>query len=423
MKTFNLPDLGEGLPEAEIVTWHVSEGDVVRTDDALVSVETAKAVVEVPAPYSGRIEKLYAAEGDIVETGKPLVDFGDENDAGDRARGDGGNGSGARRAEEPPQEPVAEAAGEASARDEGNREGEDSGTVVGDMPRGDQLVAETAVAGGRRRRGSTRVKAAPSVRAEAKRRGIDLAEVTPSGRSGQVTLEDLERYEPPPEARPKRARATRPPSGEAEALRGPRRAMAMSMSATRDQVATCTIFDDADIDAWIDKRDFTARMLRAIAAGCRVEPALNGFFDGEALTRRLESRVDVAMAVDTEDGLIVPVIRSVERKRLAELREDVQTLKEATRKRAIAPEDMTNYTIMLSNYGMLVGRYATPLLVPPVMAILGSGKLQHDVVAVMGGIEVHRRIPLSLSFDHRAVTGGEACRFLSAVIEDLSEPQ
>jgi pyruvate dehydrogenase E2 component (dihydrolipoamide acetyltransferase) len=163
--------------------------------------------------------------------------------------------------------------------------------------------------------------------------------------------------------------------------------------------------------------------LRALVAGCAAEPGLNGFFDPESLTRQIESRVDVALAVDTEQGLIVPVIRNVEQKDLGEIRAAVARVKEATRKRTVAPEDMRNYTITLSNFGMLAGRYATPLMVPPTVAILGTGKLQHDVVAVMGGIEVHRRIPLSLSFDHRCVTGGEACRFLAAVIEDLEKPQ
>jgi pyruvate dehydrogenase E2 component (dihydrolipoamide acetyltransferase) len=199
--------------------------------------------------------------------------------------------------------------------------------------------------------------------------------------------------------------------------------MAQSMTRSRDEVALCTIFDDADIEEWQNKRDFTPRILRATVAGCAAEPALNGFYDPESMSRQLESRVDVAMAVDTGDGLIVPVIRNVERLDLDEIRAAVAVIKEATVNRAVAPGDMVNYTITLSNFGMLAGRYATPLMVPPTVAIVGTGKLQHDVVAVMGGIEVHRRIPLSLSFDHRCVTGGEAARFLAAMIEDLEKPQ
>jgi pyruvate dehydrogenase E2 component (dihydrolipoamide acetyltransferase) len=199
--------------------------------------------------------------------------------------------------------------------------------------------------------------------------------------------------------------------------------MAVSMSLHRDEVARCTIFDDADINDWLNKKDFTVRVLRAMAAGCAAEPALNGFYDAASMSHQKESRVDVAMAVDTPDGLIVPVIRNVETMSLEQIRVAVADLKKSTIERTVAPQDMLNYTITLSNFGMLAGRYATPLMVPPTVAILGTGKLQHDVVAVMGGIEVHRRMPLSLTFDHRCVTGGDACRFLAAIIEDLGKPQ
>jgi pyruvate dehydrogenase E2 component (dihydrolipoamide acetyltransferase) len=397
MTTFNLPDLGEGLPEAEIVAWHVAEGDAIKTDDLLVSVETAKAVVEVPSPYSGVVAKLHAKAGDIVATGAPLVDFRD---------------TGADTAK-PEQEPADEVPARA-----------DAGTVVGNMMSGDDVVSETAIAGGSRRRGRGRVKATPAVRAEARRQSIDLAEVTPSGRNGQVTQADLEQFasRAKPAARPQARQAGAPTAAQSEPLRGPRRAMAQSMTRSRDEVALCTIFDDADIEEWLNKRDFTPRILRATVAGCAAEPALNGFYDAENMSRQLESRVDIAMAVDTGDGLIVPVIRGVDRMALDEIRTAVAEIKQATADRTIAREDMVNYTITLSNFGMLAGRYATPLMVPPTVAIVGTGKLQHDVVAVMGGIEVHRRIPLSLSFDHRAVTGGEAARFLAAMIEDLEKP-
>lgn len=397
MTTFKLPDLGEGLPEAEIVAWHVAEGDAIKTDDLLVSVETAKAVVEVPSPHTGIVARLHAKAGDIVATGAPLVDF---SEAG----------------ADTPAAPQAEADEEPARAD--------AGTVVGNVMSGDDVVTETAIAGGSRRRGKGRVKATPAVRAEAKRQGIDLSEVTPTGKNGQVTQADLEQFasRAKPAARPKARQAQAPSAGQSEPLRGPRRAMAQSMTRCRDEVALCTLFDDADIQEWLNKRDFTPRILRATVAGCVAEPSLNGFYDAENMSRQLESRVDIAMAVDTGEGLIVPVIRGVERKSLDEIRSAVAKIKQATLDRTVAREDMVNYTITISNFGTLAGRYATPLMVPPTVAIVGTGKLQHDVVAVMGGIEVHRRIPISLSFDHRAVTGGEAARFLAAMIEDLESP-
>ena len=399
MTTFNLPDLGEGLPEAEIVTWHVAEGDTVKTDDPLVSVETAKAVVEVPSPHSGVIARLYAKEGDIVETGAPLVDF-DQAGPGDVTPA--------------PEKPVPQ----------NTETADDSGTVVGNVPSGGEVVVETAIAGGSRRRKQGRIKATPAVRTQAKRLGIDLSTITPTGKNGQITQADLSNAQGAASAAAQ-AQSARPAlqPGQTVSLRGPRRAMAQSMSLSRDQVALCTLFDDADIQEWLNKRDFTARLLRAIVAGCVAEPGLNGFYDPEAMSHQIESRVDIGIAVDTDDGLIVPVVRNVEGKGLDEIRSAVAVIKQATRDRTVKPADMVNYTITLSNFGTLAGRYATPIMVPPTVAIVGSGKLQHDVVAVMGGIEVHRRIPLSLSFDHRCVTGGEAARFLGAMIQDLEKPQ
>lgn len=393
MSTFCLPDLGEGLPEAEIVSWHVAEGDAVKTDDLLVSVETAKAVVEVPSPQTGIIAHLHAREGEIVATGAPLVDFAEVGST---------------------------AAKPAASK---SKSADDSGTVVGNVPSSSELVAETAIAGGSRRRTQGRVKAAPAVRTQAKRLGIDLATITPTGKNGQITQADLSKAQGTSSSTRGQDVRPAPKPGQSVSLRGPRRAMAQSMSLSRDQVALCTLFDDADIHEWLLKKDFTARLLRAIVAGCVAEPGLNGFYDADAMSHQVESRVDVGMAVDTDNGLIVPVIRNVEVKRLDEIRAAVSAIKQATRDRTVSPADMVNYTITLSNFGTLAGRYATPIMVPPTVAIVGSGKLQHDVVAVMGGIEVHRRIPLSLSFDHRCVTGGEAARFLGAMIQDLEKPQ
>jgi pyruvate dehydrogenase E2 component (dihydrolipoamide acetyltransferase) len=413
MITFNLPDLGEGLPEAEIVSWHVAEGDTVKTDDPLLSVETAKAVVEVPSPYSGVIARLHAQAGDIVATGAALVDFaeaGSTHGAGRETRHE------ARRETSPEARPAATKSAHEPEIPEPEKA--DAATVVGNMPTGGGLLQETAIAGSGRRRKGGRVKATPSVRTEARRLGIDLSDVPATGKNGQVTSADLSRFQSAAsKARPSRPSPT---PGRSEALRGPRRAMAQSMTQHRNEVALCTIFDDADIHEWIMKRDFTARILRATAAGCAKAPALNGFFNAQSMSHQPESRVDIALAVDTDDGLIVPVIRHVEEMNLDQIRDEVARMKKATLERSVAPQDMVNYTITVSNFGML---RAIPLMVPPTVAILGTGKLQHDVVAVMGGIEVHRRIPLSLSFDHRCITGGEACRFLAAVIDDLEKPQ
>ena len=401
VKTFNLPDLGEGLPEAEIVNWLVAEGDMVKVDQPMLSVETAKAVVEVPAPYTGRITKIHAPDGTILPTHSPLVDI------------DTSGGSAAAAPKEAPEPAVKQAPEtEPEAR-------EDSGTVVGKMMTSEDVLEDADIAGRSRRRKAGRIKAAPAVRALARQLGVNLEDCRPTGRHDRIVADDVRAASGAAGTAARQSPRVKLPPGKPEQLRGPRRAMAQSMSAARDHVCECTIFDDADIHYWQPGQDITARLLRAMAAGCKAEPALNGFFDGDAMSRQLESRIDIAIAVDTPDGLIVPVIRDVGQKNAGELRNDLNAIKQATRDRSIKPEDMRDFTITLSNFGMMAGRYATPVVVPPTIAILGAGGLRHDVVPVLGGIETHRRIPLSLTFDHRCATGGEACRFLAAVIADL----
>ncbi len=414
MKTFNLPDLGEGLQEAEIVNWHVQQGEVVKVDQPLVSVETAKAVVDVPSPWAGKILKLHGQAGDIIPTHAPLAEFDLDGEAADAA----------------PAKPAAPQPIEAK------REvvAEDSGTVVGSMPTGNDVVAETAIIRKKQNQGPVHVKALPSVRILAKQLGVDLTNCEANGKNGTVTADDVRRLAgvedttaaraPAPAAR---GDAPLPRAaikyGVAEPLRGPRRAMHASMTRARNEVMECTLFDDADIHNWLPGQDVSVRLIRAIVAGCRAEPELNAWYDGEKLQRTLHERVDLAMAVDTPDGLIVPVLRDVGRKNPQQLRADLSRIKEATRSRSVAPADMKDATITLSNFGMMAGRYATPVVVPPQVAILGTGGLRYDVMPVMGGIEVHKRIPLSITFDHRCITGGTACRWLAAVIADLQKAQ
>jgi 2-oxoisovalerate dehydrogenase E2 component (dihydrolipoyl transacylase) len=389
MSTFKLPDLGEGLAEAEIIEWHVKVGDHVRVDQPMVSVETAKAVVEVPAPFSGVVTALRGVPGDIVPTGAPLIDF-------------------------------------------------DSGTVVGTMPAtSEEEFVESATVGGMHRHGGNgngRGRAVPAARALAKRLGVDLAAVEGSGRAGLITLDDVLRHADlsaagngangaSASAAARAIAAAGPDAGTVEPLRGVRRAMAQSMSLSRDQVAGSTVCDDADIHHWTRRGDYMLRLMRAMVCAWRAEPALNAWYDSTNHSRLLVGHIDLAIAVDTPGGLIVPVVRNIDGKSPDELRAAIALQKEAAHRRSTAAEDLRDFTLMLSNFGTLAGRYGIPLVVPPAVAILGAGKVREDAVVVSGTVQAHRRMPLSLSFDHRCITGGEACRFLAAVITDLERPE
>jgi 2-oxoisovalerate dehydrogenase E2 component (dihydrolipoyl transacylase) len=365
MKTFHLPDLGEGLQEAEIVSWHVGPGDQVVADQPLVSVETDKAVVEVPSPRAGRIGELFGAEGDIVKVGAPLVAFEDAAAA-------------------------------------------DTGTVVGEIQASEQRAEEATAA--ERAGAAVGVKATPAVRALARRKGVDLALISPSGQNGVITAADVER-----------AAADLAEAGPLEPLRGVRRAMATRMAHAHAEVVPATVSDDADLDAWTDG-DVTIRIVRAIVAGCAAEPALNAWYDSQQQGRRLHPKIDLGIAVDTEDGLFVPVLRDVANRAPDDLRRGLERMKVDILARKIPPEELRGATITLSNFGTLSGRYAAPVVVPPQVAILSTGRIASRVVAVAGRPAVHKVMPLSLTFDHRVVTGGEAARFLAAAIADLERP-
>ena len=443
-KKFFLPDLGEGLPDATIVEWHVKVGDVIRLDENLVSMETAKAVVDVPSPVSGKVLKLAGAAGDVIVTGHWLAEFELDMSMPQRAEGQdtGHHHGGAAHAEPEPAAPAPAAKSEPA----------DAGTVVGAMQVGNAVVAEAALAVGG-------VKAVPAVRATARKLGVDLARVRATGPDGTVTMQDVKQAAANPAllataAAPAATHATvapvvaaasaapasrstlsqsgkpmrtQPPgvaaSGQPEQLKGVRRNMARVMADAHAKVVPTTLVDDADLHAWIGKQDITARLIRAIVTACKTVPALNAWFDGDNLSRTLHPQVDIGIAVDTDDGLFVPALRNADMLDARGIREGINRLRTQVEARTIPASELSGYTISLSNFGMFAGRYATPVVVPPCVAIVGAGKLCHDVVAVIGGIEVHRRMPISLTFDHRACTGGEAARFLKALLDDLGLPQ
>ncbi|MDH3638159.1 MAG: 2-oxo acid dehydrogenase subunit E2 [Gammaproteobacteria bacterium] len=366
MKIFHLPDLGEGLTDAEIVEWHVDVGDEVVTDAPLVTVETAKAVVDIPSPFSGNIVRRFGEAGDIVETGKPLVGFA---------------GNGEQRV--------------------------DAGTVVGKVEASDERLEEAPAVVGTRTAG---VRATPAVRALAQRFDVDLSIVSPSGQDHTITRADVERV----------ARRLEE-LGPAEPLRGARRAMAIRMTRAHAEVVPATIMDDADVDAWRAQADVTVRLIRAIVAACCAEPSLNAWYDSHSNARRVLERIDVAVAVDTEEGLFAPVVRDVGNRDDNDLRAGLDRLKQDVIARRIPAEEMRDSSITFSNYGAIGGRYAAPVIVPPTVAIVATGRIEKRVIAVEDRPAVRRTLPVVLSFDHRAVTGGEAARFLAALIAFLEQ--
>ncbi|MCC8469755.1 dihydrolipoamide acetyltransferase family protein, partial [Xanthomonas phaseoli] len=509
-KNFHLPDLGEGLPDATIVEWFVKEGDSVRLDDPLVSMETAKAVVDVPSPFSGTVVKLAGAAGDVIVTGSVLAQFALDASQPQRADGqDTGHSHGPAPTHSPTPSTGDSAAGPtarvvasdnggeiADAGETGSGDRDDAGTVVGAMQSSNTVQTEQAIVVGG-------VRAMPVVRALARKLRVDLAQVQATGPDGTVTMADVQQAaatgtaqrsaaRPSPGAqgaptspasgrggllgdsgrggplgegdraadmaadgRNRPATATLlPPAGEGarradegssarstlsasgkpmrtqspgtsvkgqpEQLKGVRRNMARVMADAHTKVVPTTLNDDADLHAWQPGNDVTVRLVRGIVRACQAVPALNAWFDGDALSRTLHHQVDIGIAVDTEEGLFVPALRNADMLDAHGIREGVNRLRQQVESRSIAASELSGYTISLSNFGMFAGRYATPVVVPPCVAIVAAGRARYQLTPVMGGVETHKVMPLSLTFDHRAATGGEAARFLRALLDDLA---
>ncbi|MGC2202543.1 MAG: 2-oxo acid dehydrogenase subunit E2, partial [Stellaceae bacterium] len=212
-------------------------------------------------------------------------------------------------------------------------------------------------------------------------------------------------------------------AGPVEPLAGVRRAMAVNMARSHAEVVPATVSDEADIEAWAAGSDITIRLVRAIVAGCDASPGLNAWYDGRTMERRLLKQIDLGVAVDTEDGLFVPVLRNVAGRDAADLRHGIEAMKKDVRARTVPVAELRGQTFTLSNFGMFAGHFAALVIVPPQVAILGAGRIVKRAVVADGRVAAHRILPLSLTFDHRAVTGGEAARFLKAAIEDLEKPQ
>lgn len=367
MKYFKLPDLGEGLQEAEVVQWHVKEGDTVHADQLVVSVETAKAIVDIPAPYDGVVAKLFGGDGDVLHVGEPLMAFEGEGDAG---------------------------------------------TVVGRLEGGGSQDDQFCVGAAPSTREHLSVKATPAVRQLARQLGIELNALTGSGNNGLITRADVERA----------AQIERDRFG-GQRLRGVRRSMALNMAKSHAEVVPVTIFGDADLHRWAQARDPLIRLGKAMAEACKVEPVLNSWFDGKSLSIKQHETLNLGIAVDTPDGLFVPVLRDVGNRTAADLKEGMSRLRADVKARSIPPQEMMGATITLSNFGTLFGRYANPIVVPPQVAIIGAGGIREEPVAMNGEVVIHPILPLSLTFDHRAVTGGEAARFFKALVDELEKPE
>lgn len=397
---FKLADLGEGITEAEIHSWLVKEGERVEEHQAVVEIETDKAVVEVPTPRAGRVSKLHHAEGSIIPVGETLLTI-------------------LEGAEAEPPAPVIEP----------TEERKESFGIVGQLPEAaDAPEMPSAPVP------APEIKALPSVRALAKELHVELEQLAGSGPQGSISAEDV-RQAATRSALPKRAVALADGSYR-KPMRAVRRTIARNLLKAQQLTAFVTNMDEFDVTRLHDlklretghlaERDlpltFLPFFMKAVQHALVEFPRFNARVDEENKEVIFHTQCHMGIAVDTSDGLMVPVLQDIQQKSIIDLAEELQSLAERARDRSITTEEMQGSTITLTNFGSYGGHYATPILNYPNVAILGCGRIRQKPWIYNDEIAIRQVLPLSLTFDHRITDGAEACRFLTRVGRYLEDP-
>ncbi len=429
-KEFRLPDVGEGIESGTVVSVLVKEGDVIEVDQGVIELETDKAVVEVPSGVAGKVISVSARADSEISIGDVILTV--EEGAGDA--------------------PAAEAAAEVPATDEAEQVAQSGAAAPKPAqvdpgqkaePEGAAPVAQPAAAPAAAPSDGASIPAAPSVRRLARERGIDLSQVSGSGILGRISVADLDAHQ---SAAPAAAAAPafklpdfdRWGSTRREPMSGIRKATVRSMATAWATVPMVTHFDKADstelealrkryqprAEAAGTKLTPTAILVKIIAAALKRFPDFNASIDVETQEVIYKDYVNITVAVDTDYGLLVPVIKDADRKNVIELSAELAELAEKARDRKLAPDEMQGGNFSISNLGGIGGTGFTPIVSPPEVAILGVSRSAMEQVYDRDSGEFVARLmlPLALTYDHRLIDGAAAARFLRWVCQAVEEP-
>jgi pyruvate dehydrogenase E2 component (dihydrolipoamide acetyltransferase) len=409
--SFKMPDIGEGVHEGEIVKWYVAPGARVAEDDPLVEVMTDKATVTISSPRDARIVELRVPERRVAKVGEVLVVL--DVDQAERAPT-----SEARPATPPSvaksEGPVASAVGD----------------IRESVPGGELYRARRMNGGGDVRKRKT--LAAPATRKRARELGVDLASVEGSGPEGRITRGDLERAA--------RSSGETPSAGhdeERRAISPRRRIIAARMEESRDRAVQLSLVEECDFTALVRLRDrlaeaaerrgvklhFLPFVVKAVVAALREHPDLNARYDDGSDELVLHRRVDLGIAAAADDGLLVPVLRDAEGRSLLGIAREIERLGRGAKEGSLAPGELRDSTFSITSLGRLGGLFATPILNPPELGILGVHRMKDRPIVRGGEMVIAPVAHLSLTFDHRFIDGEYAARFLYAVIERLETPE
>jgi pyruvate dehydrogenase E2 component (dihydrolipoamide acetyltransferase) len=423
---FKFPDIGEGLTEGEIVRWLVKEGDEIKEGQPLVEVETDKALAEIPSPRTGVILKILAKEKEVVKVGRVIVVIGEEGET---------------LAVPPPRPKSVGVVGELEEAPE-----ETPPVVVKAEPKKAPEEAPVEAAKAKPVKPvllSEHVLATPAVRALARELGVDINKIQGSGPGGRVLEKDVRQAV---EAKPKPAEEVKEVKKarkydlygyvERIPLRSVRRSIAKAMVKSKYTAPHVSAMDEADVTELWQIREKEKKVaeskgikltvlpfiVKAVIAGLTEHPYLNATLDDENEEIVLKKYINIGLATDTPEGLMVPVVKLAKDKSIFELAQELTQLTAKARNRTIDLADLKGGTFTITNYGAVRGIYGTPIINYPEVAILGVGRIQDMPVVKDGKVVVRKILPLSLSFDHRVVDGAEAARFLSTVIARLEDP-
>jgi 2-oxoglutarate dehydrogenase E2 component (dihydrolipoamide succinyltransferase) len=435
----HVPELGESVADATVGRWLKQEGEVVKTGEPLVELETDKINFEIEAEQDGVLESIAKGEGENVNVGEVIGTIGE---------GDGRPAEPEQEArEEQAEQPEAQA--EEAQREEAQREEADTEGEAEEAP---EEVPEEADGHQEMEDG---VRASPSVRRLAREYEIDLAEISGSGSGGRVTREDVERLireqdrgglreaEQPPPAPEEDGRREERPTGEdgrgalEERVRMSRRrqTIAKRLVEAQQTAAMLTTFNEADMSKVMELRNrrkeefqerhgvrlgFMSFFTKAAIGALKAFPKINAELRGDELI--LKHYYDIGVAVNTEEGLVVPVVRDADKKSFAEIEREIGELAEKARERTLTLEDLQGGTFTITNGGVFGSLVSTPILNTPQVAILGMHKIQERPVVIEGEIQVRPMMYLALSYDHRIVDGADAVRFLVRIKELVEDP-
>ena len=423
VKEFIFPDVGEGISEGKLVKWNIKPGDKVEEDQIIGEIETDKAIVEMPSPYEGIIKELKVPVGGTIHVGEVLVVY---------------EGDGEVELEKPVEKKARESVG-----------------IVGDVSTKASGVLPAGLQGRKSSAPSDHIKAAPAARKLAKELKVELSAIKGSGPAGAITVKDVKATSPGETEPEKKTEAEAPEEEKTEkkirvvrkydmygyVKRVPlsmiRKTIAKTMSKSWKEIPHVTHMDEADVTELVEVRKtekeiaaeqgihltYLPFIMKAMMGALKKYPDFNASYDEENEELVIKEYYNIGFAVDTEAGLMVPVLKRSEQKTLMTLAKEMQDLAEAARSRKINIMDMQGGSITITNIGSLGGLYATPIIRPPEVAILGLGKIYDKIVPGKDGKpEVRKVMPISLSFDHRVLDGANAARFVSEIIRHLADP-